>query len=51
MVVAETGDTGENAETGGLLGWGVVANVVDEHVSGEDLQIRRGLRHFAPGAH
>jgi hypothetical protein len=34
----------------GLLGWGVVANVVDEHLSGEDLQLRHGLKHFAAGA-
>jgi hypothetical protein len=33
-----------------VLGWGVVANVVDERVVGADLDIRRGLKHFVPGA-
>ncbi|GAA2619195.1 hypothetical protein SMC26_31790 [Actinomadura fulvescens] len=33
-----------------LLGWGVVANVVQERLAGPDLEVRRGLKHFAAGA-
>lgn len=29
--------------------WCVVANVVDEHPYGEDQEIQRGTKHFAPG--
>lgn len=32
-----------------VLGWGVVANA-DDRVVGADLEIHRGLKHFAPGA-
>jgi hypothetical protein len=34
---------------GEVLGWGVVANVVRERLVGEDLELRRGLRHFTGG--
>ncbi|MFI0446731.1 hypothetical protein [Actinomadura sp. 6N118] len=33
-----------------LLGWGVVANIVQERLAGPDLEVRRGLKHFAGGA-
>jgi hypothetical protein len=37
--------------TGGeLLGWCVVANVAEQTVQGEDHEVRRGVKHFAPGA-
>jgi hypothetical protein len=32
------------------LGWGVVANIVQERLAGPDLEVRRGLKHFAGGA-
>ncbi len=34
---------------GEVLGWGVVANVVRERLHGEDLEVRRGLKHFTGG--
>ncbi|TDD92630.1 hypothetical protein [Actinomadura rubrisoli] len=33
-----------------FLGWGVAANVVQERLAGPDLEVRRGLKHFAGGA-
>jgi hypothetical protein len=39
----------ENKSSGNQI-WCVVANVVNEHVVGESREIRRGTKHFSPGA-
>jgi hypothetical protein len=49
-ITEETNNANDAVENAGNQIWCVVANVVDEHPTGENKQIKRGTKHFSPRA-